>query len=259
MENSFNVKRKIKAAGAIVLLSVISLAGYYILQPDYNHYKAAPISGKVVDKETGKPVEGVHVAVYWQLYDNSLLGGLGGRVATDVIGVSETITDKDGYYHIPGWEKDVGDENYLGEESPMIGFYKTGYKFKQVYNSNMTLLVNKDYISEGYEYSKKKTEDGDIYLSTWDGVVVKIDKEGDDFAKRKYNLENTYRFVDQVLSGKGCESEHIIKFILAYSENAEGLKKIIKNKYPEKQRYIKFYSIEDLGDMHCAPVKEILK
>lgn len=259
MENSFNVNWKIQVLVVAILFAIVYTVGYYIFKPSEYQYQAAPISGKVVDKETGKPVEGVHVAVYWQLYSDSLLGGLGGRVATDVMGVSETVTDKDGIYHIPGWGPKVVKGDYLGEESPMIGFYKTGYEFKEVYNSNMTLIVNKDYISEGYEYSKKETEKGEIYTSNWDGKTINIDKEKDRIDEIKYNIESTYRFIDQILSGNECESRYISKFIRSYSEDAEELEKLIKYKYPEKQRYIKFYSIKNLADMHCAAVKDILK
>lgn len=256
MENSFNVNMRVvfRYFSLALIACLVSSCG---IIP--HRYQAAPISGKVIDKETGKPVEGVHVAVYWQLYDDSVLGGLGGRVATDVIGVSETVTDEKGFYHIPGWGPEYVSGDYLGEESPMIGFYKTGYEFEEVFNSNMTLLVNKDYISEGYEYSKKETEKGDVYISNWDGLIVKLDKEESDVDKIKLNLENTYRFIDRIMRGEGCESKLVEKLILEYSENAKSLKKLIQEKYPEKQRYIKFYSIEDMSDMHCAPVKETLK
>lgn len=207
-------------------------------------YQAAPITGQVVDKETGKPVEGVHVAVYWQLYDNSVLGGLGGRVVTDVMGVSETVTDKDGYYHIPGWGPEYVAGDYLGEESPMIGFYKTGYEFKEVYNSNMTLTVNKDYISERYEYSKEETEKGDIYKSNWDGVKIEIEKESSGIKDIISNLDNTYTFIYQIVSGKKCESKIIKKFIASYSNQAE----YIKNKYPDKARYAMFNTKENIPD-----------
>lgn len=253
MENSFNVNWKIQVFVVAILFAIVYAVGYYIFKPPEHQYQAAPISGKVVDKETGKPVEGVHVAVYWQLYSDSI-GGLGGRVASDVIGVSETVTDEDGIYHIPGWGPKVVKGNYLGEESPMIGFYKTGYEFKEVYNSNMTLLVNKDYISEGYEYSKNKTEKGDIYTSNWDGVVIKLDKEKYDTKEIISNLENTYRFIKQVVNGKECESKIINKFIQSYSNYAE----YIKNKYPSKNRILMFETSNNLPD-ECGPSSEFSK
>jgi len=253
MENSFNVNWKIQVLVVAILFAIVYAVGYYIFKPNEYQYQAAPISGKVVDQETGMPVEGVNVAVYWQLYSDSLLGGLGGRVATDVMGVSETVTDKDGFYHIPGWGPKVVKGDYLGEESPMIGFYKAGYEFKQVYNSNMTLLVNKDYISEGYEYSKKETEKGDVYTSNWDGVVIELDKEKNNIDDVIKNLEKADDFIDQILWGRGCKSELIGNFITSYSSEAKSVEALIKRKYPKKYRFASFSTFEGLYD--CSPVQ----
>lgn len=253
MENSFNVTLRTGFAIIALAMAVGIVSGCRYTS---HQYQAAPITGQVIDKETGKSLEGVHVAVYWQLYDESnILGGLGGRVATDVIGVSETITDKDGYYHIPGWGPEVVSGNYLGEESPMIGFYKSGYKFRQLYNSNMTLLVTKDYISEKHEYSKQETEKGDVYTSTWDGVVIELERQSDDVQKRIYNLQNAHRFIRSILWGKGCESKSIKNFILAYSKEA----KEVKDKDPEKYKHKYFSTIERHYDNNCGQVRDILE
>lgn len=252
MESSFNVTLRTGFAIIALAMAVGIVSGCRYTS---HQYQAAPITGQVVDKETGKPLEGVHVAVYWQLYDESnILGGLGGRVATDAIGVSETITDKDGYYHIPGWGPEVVSGNYLGEESPMIGFYKSGYKFRQLYNSNMTLLVTKDYISEKYEYSKQETEKGDVYTSTWDGVVIELDKESDEIGKIISNLENVDSFIDQILRPKECESRLIKNFIADYTKRAEE----IKSKYPKESKISTFMTNHNQYD-ECGDVGKIEK
>lgn len=254
MENSFNVVPQIRSGIVVFLIIALFMAGCGIIP---HRYQAAPITGQVIDKETGEPLEGVHVAVYWQLYDEtSGLAALAGRVPSDVMGVSETVTDNEGYYYIPGWgpEYEVGD--YLGEESPIIGFYKPGYLFRKESNSKMTLVMKNNYISEDYEYSKKKTEKGDVYTSMWDGVVIDLRKESDNVDRIISSLENVDGFIDRILHGKGCRSKFIEDLIFNYSIEAKKIKDIIKEKYPQKYRFAKFSTFQGLYDCSSYRDKE---
>ena len=59
------------------------------------------VTGRVVDAETGKPIEGAAVHIYWGK-PGSGPPGLGGEVKVDV---AETLTDADGRFEVPKYNK----------------------------------------------------------------------------------------------------------------------------------------------------------
>lgn len=77
-----------------------------------------PLRGKIVDEETKEPIEGVVVFVEWR--EIPLFGG------STFIDAQETLTDKEGNFHIPGiwvlnpWKRSGTDTN--------MTIYKSGYE-----------------------------------------------------------------------------------------------------------------------------------
>ena len=59
------------------------------------------VTGRVVDAETGKPIEGAAVHIFWAK-SGSGPPGLGGEVKVDVV---ETLTDADGSFEVPKYNK----------------------------------------------------------------------------------------------------------------------------------------------------------
>lgn len=89
-----------KCAAAVgSLFLVLCLARAAACQP-FAH-AAPPVSGRVVDAITGRPVAGAAVLVYWP----------GARAAPpyffDALAVRETVTDASGHFTIPGWQSDA--------------------------------------------------------------------------------------------------------------------------------------------------------
>jgi len=70
-------------------------AGFFDSEPW--RYSAEPIEGKVIDHETGQPIEGANVVAQWVL-----AGGWEGHHIDRWI-VIEAVTDAEGRYRIPGW------------------------------------------------------------------------------------------------------------------------------------------------------------
>jgi hypothetical protein len=62
-------------------------------------YTAKPISAVVVDFDTKKPVEDAVVVAIWILEK----GTLAGSYITGVLEAEESISDKNGRFHIEGW------------------------------------------------------------------------------------------------------------------------------------------------------------
>jgi len=81
----------------------------------------APISGKIVDYETGKPIAGVSVFAHWDKtsWHGSIIG---------VVAAVEAITDEKGRYVLPEWGplmSSVSDRDLM--EYPQIHLFKFGY------------------------------------------------------------------------------------------------------------------------------------
>lgn len=112
--------RPMKRIGKILTFSVIylMLAGCY-----FGLYKASEFEAKIVDADTGKPIEGVLVIVHWQRYEGSLVGG-------DVPGqeeIMETLSDKNGRVHFPGWGPRL---TRVSDSSPKFKIFKSGYEMR---------------------------------------------------------------------------------------------------------------------------------
>jgi hypothetical protein len=73
-----------------------------------------PITGKIVDAETGQPIEGAILLVEW-----TKVHGFGNTYTSSEKAV-EIFSDKDGLVHIPGY-------NDVFAEKPNITIYKPGY------------------------------------------------------------------------------------------------------------------------------------
>jgi hypothetical protein len=61
---------------------------------------ADPIDSRVVDIDTGAPIEGAVVLAHWELHSGSLSGD---SLPCGSASVEDAVTDKDGNFHLPGW------------------------------------------------------------------------------------------------------------------------------------------------------------
>lgn len=140
------------------------------------NYSARSISGKVVDVDTGKPLEGTVVIAIWQLERGF---GLEGDIPSGFMQVSEVVTDAEGNYFIEGWgplRRPRG--TYLGKLAPLLIYFRDGY-----INSGHVNYMNR------VNYDNRRNS---MQHSQWDGETIRL-KE---FAG---NLEE-YRNVLQAVS-----------------------------------------------------------
>ena len=97
------------------------------------NYSAEPITAIVVDAESRQALEGVNILVLWDLEDPN---GRGGPFWL----FEETITDKEGRFHFPGWGPKrvprtlVSPAWRLSSDQPVIFLFKPGYPLEQVRN-----------------------------------------------------------------------------------------------------------------------------
>lgn len=112
-------------------LNIFLIAAFTLLitgcsNPYPEEYSAAPLSAKIVDRETGEPVEGaIVVAVY-------VMESLSGRVYTP-LHYEETLTDNKGKFTFHGFDKKSaprelsGDAAVFGMRDPRLYVFADGY------------------------------------------------------------------------------------------------------------------------------------
>lgn len=185
-----------------------------------NTYLAAPISGTVIDKKTKQPLEGVIVAVYWNLHS----GGLAGRRQTGLLHVEETVTDKNGNYHFKGWGPVATFSGRLGYESPQMLFAKEGYYFERKINNRMQMYFGKRGAGEIHVANSEETEEGVLYKSQWDGRNVKLEKGVYD-DKYAYQLDFLSDDMDRIIRhGFDCKKKTIFRLLKYLKKEIEILK-----------------------------------
>jgi hypothetical protein len=92
-------------------------------------YYAESIEGKVVDAKSGNPIEGVILVAHWELK-----GGWEGGIPVRQLQILEAMTDEGGRYSFPSWGPKFALTGQLRSASPEIFIFKTGYKYRALYN-----------------------------------------------------------------------------------------------------------------------------
>ena len=79
----------------------------------------SPVSGKVIDKSSGQPIEGAIVVARWK---GDILSPVDSQ--TVCFHVESTLSDKEGKFHIPFW---VGMPKGIVNQERFVKVYKEGY------------------------------------------------------------------------------------------------------------------------------------
>jgi len=112
------------AWGAILLLVSAVLLAHPIV------YFGNEVRGKVIDDETGAPLEGTSIVAEWQIYVMGIQPHSGDRIK-----VLEAETNKDGEYVLPAWGPVPRPPwGALMDRSPRIILFKSGYYPKVLVN-----------------------------------------------------------------------------------------------------------------------------
>lgn len=141
---------------ASLLLVLPALAAVGCQQPQRT-YSADSVYARVVDADTGKPLEGVAVVAYWELYQGSITGD---GMPCGAANVEEAVTDKDGEFRIPGWGPVKGSCGRMRNGNPLVYFFKPGY-----------LYLRKS-SGVGLDYTKEVS----VAQVWWNGQTIKMNK-----------------------------------------------------------------------------------
>jgi len=134
----------------VALLVSASCAGLF-----QRIYSAEAIEAWVVDKKTGKPLEGVIVVAHWKL----MRGTVGGRVPAGTMMLLETVTDVNGRFSFPAWGPlETASEGFLDHEDPLLILFAPGHRRLVLRNHWETKADDKP--------SKRKSQ--------WSGKTIKL-------------------------------------------------------------------------------------
>lgn len=171
-------------------------------------YSAKEIQGRIVDVNTGEPIEGAVVVAQWILRDIMR----GRKDVSDRLNVLEAVTDKDGRFYIAGWgPKERPPLTYLENRDPEIWIFKLGYKSLSLLNIKKefleeTLKINIEEIdSDKLDdlirgiTSEKRISTGAMRESIWNGKTIKLHKPKDE--------EEYWRFVRRFQAGIGWKGD----------------------------------------------------
>ena len=152
-------KSRLKTLGYIavpaVLISVLIWI-MFIRLPDT--YSAVPITGRVVDAQTGSALSGAVVMAVWELRKGF---GLEGTITAGALNIMEVLTDEEGHYELTAWgplRRPTG--TYLGSEAPRLIIFKDGYF----------------YFSRGNDYggTGQDRRRNNMQYSSWDGETIRL-------------------------------------------------------------------------------------
>lgn len=142
------------------LVDIVAIAlvatGFTGCKPSPPVYSSAPVSARVVDASSGEPIAGVAVVAYWELrWLSSESFWLCGTA-----NVEEAVTDKDGWFHLPGWQSFKGGCGGMLNTNPYVYLFKPGYAYES---------LSSDHFAEDIRVVPMTT-------ATWDGTTVTLDR-----------------------------------------------------------------------------------
>lgn len=146
---------------------------------------AEPVTARVVDADTGKPLAGVVIMAYWELHQGSFTGHAFGCGAIDI---EEAVTDANGQFHIPGWGPITSYGSCdMRAINPILMLFKPGYKANGVNNYPLNPVAT-------ISVSSSDWNDKTIELHVADTDLSRVDVQGYAFNFRSFN-DNIGRFV----------------------------------------------------------------
>lgn len=140
-------------------------------------YSAKETRARIVDEETGQPIEGAVVVAQW------ILASIPERGPT--LHIAEAVTDKNGEFVIPAWgPKPRRPLTVLKYLSPELIIFKHGYQPLWLHNESL-----KDVVEYFPNYKNMKTKDlrngaawyngnptESVQESMWNGLNIQIEK-----------------------------------------------------------------------------------
>lgn len=171
-----------RLAFLILLISHIGLAEAQTLPPTYS---APPLIGRVVDAETGKPVEGAIVVAKWEIEKTTNIWPVG-STRSAVLHVAESLTDANGHYKIESWGPEGRPSGWWMDSGhdPLLCVFKQGYELEWVSNTKSGVGdVEREWVNKAHRadevgpVNSKETSLRSAWYNGKDLVLYKIGKQ----------------------------------------------------------------------------------
>ncbi len=174
--------------GCLRWRSVIALGLCAVVAACGNTYSSPEWSARVIDKETGAPIEGAIVVVRWELerYSGSFAGWLL---------ITEAVTDKDGIFHVSAWgplnaPSSKGRQTRVSPNMPNVDIFKSGYR-----TAGASCCGDTSYLNDRWNYGG-----GPPIRNAWaDGKVIALQTFQGSMSEYRDYVERAFK-----LAGPSC-------------------------------------------------------
>ena len=144
-------------------------------------YTAEPIAARIVDADTGAPVEGVNVVAAWQAK-----GGLEGGNIMGYVTVMEDVTNANGEFSFPSWGPKKWRNGAIRDGAPLLILFKPGYDAALLWESKYGVEFAPSHMSSNWngktigvkKFERTKDEYSQSYVGLWtvlDTLVLQRD------------------------------------------------------------------------------------
>ena len=224
------------------VIKLLVLLGLCALPACATTYSALPISARVVDADSGEPLEDVIVVVKWEY--EYLRREMSESRGQGTFEFAETVTNRNGEFSFPAWgpkevPRDVPGRAFMGPDVPQLAFFKPGYVYEVKGNSLETAyLDDRNYVGDP------------VRGSIWDGKVIGLKKRGSNIGAYIARLQNPGGLPGWV----DCNWERIPRMLSALVNEGERLRgSNIPNRVMTLRDIERFAPREG-----CRPVKDVL-
>ena len=156
-------------------------------------YTAEPIAARIVDADTGAPVEGVNVVAAWQAK-----GGLEGGNIMGYVTVMEDVTNANGEFSFPGWGPKKWSNGAIRDGAPLLILFKPGYDAALVWESKY-----------GVEFAPSHLS------SSWNGKAIPLPKFTGSPEEFRDHLSGLVTALDTFIRADGCAWRSVPRFLKA--------------------------------------------
>lgn len=121
---SLNVSRSVMSFALVLMVFCAGCAVFgHTLHDD-------GVDSRVIDADTGQPIQGAVVVAYWEMHRGSFAGD---SLPCGAANVEEAVTDKNGKFHIAGWGP-IHSSCEMRSFDPFLYVFKSGYSYARIGN-----------------------------------------------------------------------------------------------------------------------------